>query len=376
MAQWEKEQLYFDTPSFFADVLKAIDEAQSRVFVELYIFDPYGFGRQMIEALISASQRGVDVRVIVDGIGSSSWITTDWLTEVQARGLKARVFHPVPWPFSRFFWPQTFRLSQTFELWRRVNRRNHKKMFVIDDNRAFVGSMNVAEHMVEWRETGLQVQGAEVDKMVLSFELNWRRAFSPSSDMSLKILKWRRSELESELVVLNHPRSLRRKKMNRWVEGVQEAQSRVWVTSAYFAPPLRLLAALSLAARRGVDVRVLLPYQPDVRIMYWVHLLILAKLLDSGIKVYVYWAQLLHAKSLIIDDEAWVGSSNMNQRSFLLDLEVDVKVSQEESLQVLADRFVLDINQSHQVTKEDLNSRSMFEVIFAKVVFFLFQRWI
>ncbi len=374
--RWQAEKLYFDSPSFFKDVLEAIQAARRSVFIELYIFDVYGLGQEVITSLLEAQSRGLDVRVIVDGIGSSSWITTDWLVDFEARGLKARVFHPVPWPFSRFFWPQTFRLSQTFDLWRRVNRRNHKKMFLIDDERAFVGSMNVAEHMVEWRETGAQVQGGEIKKMRHSFELNWRRAFSPSSEMKLKILKLRSSELASDLVLLNHPRSLRRRKMNLWVESVQSAQKRVWITSAYFAPPLRLLAALSQVARRGVDVKVLLPYQPDVRIMYWVHLLILAKLLESGIKVYMYLPQLLHAKSLIVDESCWLGSSNMNQRSFLLDLEVDVKLTHEESMEALKDRFLLDISQSHLVTKDDLKSRSTFEVLFARIVFFLFQRWI
>lgn len=354
---WSHEKIYFDTRRYFAAVIRAIDAATESIDVEMYIFSKDRLGLTLLESLERAAQRRVRVRVVIDGVGSPEWSKADLLALGQ-KGIQVRVYHPVPRPYSKFFsrsWPEP---GKALQLLRTANRRNHKKLFLIDRAQAFVGSMNVSLEHSQWRETSVHVEGADVGSLEGFFLHTWHRSHVLPGYWKEK--PWRREKpvlVVSDLVRTNVTRRLRKHSNSELLARVHLSQHRVWLTSAYFIPSPRMIRRLILAAGRGVDVRLLLPRQSDVKIVRWVSMLFYQSLLNANITIYEYLPSILHAKTLLVDDWVSVGTSNLNHRSYYHDLELDLVLSNPLSIKKIQDQFLLDVQQSEQVTSDWLRTR-------------------
>ena len=202
-----------------------------------------------------------------------------------------------------------------------INRRNHRKLCVVDATRAWVGSFNIsAEHLPlsaggsGWRDYVVALRGEGVQYLQRGFEMQW---------LSLPA-RLQRGFLARHLS--NRSRRARTLKNRFVVRSIAAAQSRVWVVSAYFAPTARMRRALLRACRHGVDVCVLLPESSDVVFFPALSNHYYRELLRAGARIFLYGANVLHAKALLIDDFFILGSSNLNHRSTLHDLELDVVV--------------------------------------------------
>ncbi len=352
-SRWDSSRVFHSGDEFFTALEAALDAAQGRLDFESYIFATDRIGQRILAALARAAARGVKVRLLVDGIGSSAW-TSDLRKWASSAGVQFKVFHQPPW---ERWWrgaepgPRRTRLRETL---RRLNNRNHRKVCIIDGRAAFVGSMNVIDCHVPslsgaetWRDTGACVEGPEVEVLARSFEWVW---FGSLRRLALRLRGAGRRDESSELVRLNTRRRQREENYLDLLVRIVGSARRVWITNAYFVPDGSLLRALAAAAQGGVDVRILVPQFTDVWFIPWVASAFHLGLLRAGVRVFEYTGSVLHAKTMVVDDWALVGSSNLNHRSLLHDLEADVVLPDEKDRTSLERQFMIDMESAQEVT--------------------------
>ena len=360
---WTSEHLYFDGDSYFAAVEKAIAEAKTSLLVETYIYDPDILGERIEQALTRASHRGVYVRLLVDGIGAARWIDRNH-DAFNATGARFRVYHPIAFSkvASAFLSNFGFRKHESAKsFFSRLNRRDHRKVIVVDEKVAFVGSLNISMvhcqslvHEKAWRDTGVRVEGDAIRDLIIAFDSAWIRSHGSNgkrrwSESLLAPFQPLKTRPFSPLVRLNYTRSLRRRNARDFKTRLLTSTTRVWLTNAYLAPSAPLVREISAAAERGVDVRLLVPQKSDVFFMPWVAASHYAPLLKSGVRIFEYLPRFLHAKSVMIDDWSTVGTSNMNRRSALYDYEVDLVLTNPESTRCLEEQFHLDCSTAEEI---------------------------
>lgn len=343
--QWEQEKLFLEADDFFSEIYRQIGRAQHRIDVEVYIFAYDKRGKKVLTALSAAARRGVNVRILVDAFGSSAAI--DWLRkECAAARISLRIYHS-------YFNRELFRVFRTF------NQRNHRKTWIFDRQVAAIGSANIIEN--DWKEIGVLVSGSELKLLETAFQKAWiPRKFWERRLQITRLLKNFVSR-GSGLVRLNDSLPRRNRNYNAFLRKLKSAETRIWLANAYFAPQYRMIKQLGRAAQRNVDVRLLVPAKSDVFFMPWLTLTYYYGLLRAGVKIYEYSPRFLHAKTRIVDNWMIVGSSNLNHRSLLHDLEVDIKLSHADNHKKLEEDFHESFASATPVTLESFRKISWFK---------------
>lgn len=345
--------MYFSGKKYFAKVIDSIDHAQHCIAIECYIIEHGEVLRQILLALERAVNRGVKVRVVADAFGSYG-LANELFDE---RRIAFRIYHP-------------FRLFQLVKF----NIRNHKKVFIIDNKLAFVGSHNIFDRALEWLEAGVAIEGEDVDKICFAFEMTWSSAYErhqgPRWLMSAKSM---RSRLHSHFVLFNTPWSLRRHSNMLRYKMLRHAQRSIWLASPYFIPEKRIIAHLRKAAQNGVDVRLLLPSQSDVPFTVWVAHYLLPKLLLAKVRVFEFKPCMMHAKVWSVDEDCFIGSSNLNHRSYKLDLEIDARVTYPENKLKIKEWFETCFEQSQEIHLHSIPS-NWWQKILVKFLI-IFREW-
>jgi cardiolipin synthase len=314
----------------FPALVEAIDAAQYEVWLETYIFSTVGAGAGVAEALMAAAQRGVVVRVVVDGVGTGQW-PADWSQRLAQAGVQWRVFSPLN------------RLGLTVpSRWRRL----HRKLCVVDAQVAFCGGINIVDDFLDPHVHGLmasprldyavQMRGPLVSAVQDTMTQLWSR-MEAVRDLRHQDLVGALEALRSanplgqasvrgraQLVLRDNVRH--RSEIERtYRKAIGTAHHEVVVASAYFFPGLRLRRALVMAAKRGVRVRLLLQGQYEYLLPYRASRQLYGQLMSAGVEIYEYHASYLHAKVAVIDGHwATVGSSNLDPLSLLLAREANV----------------------------------------------------
>lgn len=380
---WDSIQLYFSGDEYFQHLVQAIDEAQDEIILESYIFEMDPVGLRLLKALTAAQSRGVRVQILVDGVGSFNWAWS--LREYcQKNQLHFRIYHPIPVRLTfirRISWKN---LRRILFLLRKINKRNHRKVVLIDKRMAFLGSLNISQvHTQEfmgkkaWRDTGIRVMGSPLTQLRKSCLEAWitarvERLLHPSS-------LWRRRHKlrprADEVLRLNSSIRWRYALLRDLNRRLRRAQHRILITNAYFLPRRSVLRSLRKAAQRGVYVGLCLPAVSDVPPVRWASRSLYSRLLKAGVHIHEYQDRMMHAKTLVVDNWATVGSLNLNHRSLNHDLEVEVVLNQKEWVDPIVDQWDTDIKQSHQVTIEDLGNLGWMERIFARCAYW-FRYWL
>jgi cardiolipin synthase len=346
--------LFVDGDDAFDAMLGAIERARTRVWFETYIFAPDALGRSVLDALTRAAVRGVDVRLLVDAVGSPDLLPLT--TSLTAAGGRVAVFNP------------TLRFS--FKRRLPITMRDHRKVLVVDDAAGFCGGMNVScdyggarRGNGMFRDTHLLVQGPAVRDLAVVFSSSWHHAcgerlstFSPVSPRFDG----------SHVQVLGSDRFFRRRGIQRALHhAVTRAHGRIRLTAPYFVPPPRLLRALSQAARRGVVVEVLTAGVSDVPLVAAAARHLYGRLLKSGVQIWeLGGGRKLHAKTASVDGiYAHVGSFNLDRWSFDRNLEVVAMVLDPGFSQALDRVFDDDLRTSTQATLQAWQARSVVDVV-------------
>ena len=340
-------EVYLRGEDAFAAMQAATRAAAREVLVESYIVKDDLVGRGLRRDLGAAAARGLDVRLLADAVGSYSTRAAYW-EALRQSGVEVRLFHPL---FTHL-WYQPF--------------RDHRKIFVADRKVAFTGGMNFGEEYgsprsagQNWRDTHLRVTGPASWEMAVVFSEGWQRAGGGA--LELQPLRAEKAEAPGAriLVLDSRPGRGHAETASVLAAIVAAARRRVWITNAYFAPGHAAVRILCRAARRGIDVRLLLPGLTDVPLVRHAAHGYYRRLLAAGVRIWEYQAAVLHAKTLVADGAvAVVGSTNLDFRSFVFNAECNLAILCPQTAAVLESAFETDLEQAEEVRAEAWSRRT------------------
>ena len=330
----------------FASMVAAIDGAQREVFIESYVLESDATGNVFREALERAAGRGVTVRVLADALGSIATAALYW-RKLRKRGIEVRLFHPL--------------LTHSWFL------RDHRKILVVDRSLSFTGGMNIGKkygsfgrhrHPGAWRDTHVRVTGSVSWELAIVFSEGWVRAGGapfgiPPHDEKATV------GTATILVLDSRPGRGHEETASTFSAIIAAAREAIWLTNAYFAPSRATLAALAAAARRGVDVRLLLPGLTDVPLVRHAGHGSFRRLLEAGVRIFEYQPEVLHAKTLVADSfVSVIGSTNFDFRSFHLNAECNLVILDDDTARTLANACENDMNRAAEISPAVWNRRN------------------
>jgi len=362
--EWTSEDIYFSANDYFNDLIYNIENAKQSIYFECYIFYRDRLGLKIINALIKAAQRNIEIRLIIDGYGSLNW-NAQQLAELTDAGIFIRIYHPLPWRISLY---ERTTIKKNFfikfiYLSSRINKRNHRKLYIIDRKTAWSGSMNIsADHIIQktgnkpWFDCGIKIDGEPIIELVDNFNEIWEKKHLIIID-------------NTHLPFRVNNNILRRKKKNNELANlIESCHDRVWIISAYLAPSQRIINALKAAKINGAEVKLIISHHSDVIFFPLISTTYYAELLQAGIEIYENNEHIIHAKTILLDDIALVGSSNLNHRSFLHDLEIDILLTKPPSLQTLKVKFNQLIENSNKISILKLKSLPWYYNVLGKII--------
>lgn len=372
-----EQSIYVDGNEYFNALLADINSAEKSIDLETYIFENDAVGEKIVAALIAAANRGVKIRVLVDGAGTPFWVG-NISVKLESAAIETRVFHPFPWHLWQ--WSHSYVrvpvLLKAIYLLLKMNSRNHRKVVLIDNKIVYIGSINISHvHLDEsfggksWRDTAVKMLGVDFNELTKAFDAAWTHTAIPERLQKM----FKRIDL-NPIIRLNNSRHRRRRLYKDLLKRIDHCKQRIWMTNAYFVPDNFLLRKLTKAAKAGVDVRIVLPKKADVFFMPWASSAFYQSLLEAGVRIFEYYPSMLHTKTLILDDWILVGSSNLNHRSLLHDLEIDVNIRVPSAQQIIEKQFEIDIAKSHEVKLNDWH-RPWHQLFFGRLLLYI-KYWI
>jgi cardiolipin synthase A/B len=330
-------------------MLTAIDQAETSLFLSTFIFGTDTTGRQFIHALTRANRRGVDVRVIVDGVGEMySWPRATKL--LRKRGV----------PTARFLPPSLYPPSVN------INLRNHRKIVVADGKVGFIGGMNISDrHLAEQvqnpkraKDIHFRLTGPVVSQIENAFIGDW--AFCTGTTAPQYATPEFTSGPTLCRTIVDGPGENHGKLSSILFGAVSNARHRISIITPYFLPSRELIAALKNAALRGVEVKILLPIKNNLPYMQWATSKMLWELLEKGVRIFYQPPPFVHSKLLIVDDlYAQIGSANIDPRSLRLNFELAVEIYDRTVQQVVVPYFQESLSHASEITLKDVDARSI-----------------
>ena len=329
-------------------LLRDIHSADSSVYVELFRINKGPVSDTVYTSLSQRAKDSLDVRLLPERFSHMPWQRFDY-RKLRRSGVALEEWHPRWHPFSN--------------LWE-FNRRNHRKLTIFDGSVGYIGGRNIADkYFTEWRDEDIRIAGPVVRDLTDAFRRDWKTAGGKTEVPEIR-----------ESVRDTLPGAFRNKTMQLVLDGpaerfhcieyshmwaLEHAQKEVYLMTPYLAPPRKLLEAMKAAARRGVDVRLLLPEDSDVTFtppLAWTYF---KDLLEAGVRVYLTGGGMLHSKVFVMDDYLYsVGSANLDFRSFRTNYESNMLIYDSEAA-IARKKALLDelAATSREITIDDVRGR-------------------
>lgn len=352
--------LLIDGAATYASIFAGIEAARHYVLIQYYIIRDDAIGRELKQRLTAKARQGVPVYFLYDEIGSYA-LPRSYTGELAAAGVQVARFHSTRGTGNRF----------------QLNFRNHRKIVVVDGEHGWVGGLNIGEEYLgrdpalgAMRDTHLRLSGPAAIALQLAFLEDWHWA----TGGKLPELDWTPKPVAGgvpALVLASGPADRFETASLMVQTALHSAKRRAWISSPYFVPDEGVLAALKLAALRGVDVRILIPERTNILATSWAMYAFLRPLLDAGVKVHRYQPGFLHGKVWLIDDMAAVGTVNLDNRSFRLNFEITAWVPDAAFAAQTAAMFEDDFRQSREMTPAELAARSWWQRAAARAAYLL-----
>ena len=315
--------LYHDGAACLAALMEGIQSARREILLEMYWFGSDATGQRFAAALRGKAEQGVRVCITYDAVGS--WETDRAMFDaLRSSGCDVREYNPI----------RPFRLR-----WRVGNRRNHRKLLIIDGQLGMTGGVNLADPWAPVAEGGggfrdnlIRIEGPAVAQLRAIFDSGWRGRLPPlpvSAPVGTTSIR----------VLANDRRKYRRRIERAYLHAIRQARRRILIENSYFVPAWPVRHALMKAAERGVDVRIVLPQLSDVPIVKFATRRSYQRLLDHGVRLYEWGESVLHSKIAVIDDWSTVGTHNLDYRSWLYNLEINVSIDEPAIADELATRI-------------------------------------
>jgi cardiolipin synthase len=337
----------------FPALFEALENAKSHIHIEYYIFTADDVGNHITDILLKKHSQGIEVRVIVDDVGS------DRFRSIQKRLRKAGI-------------PVLKTMPVAFSSLANSNYRNHRKIVVIDGVIGFIGGINLDErywnngkHKLYWRDTAVQIEGRAVKLLQVQFFLSWFFAGGKDDYLEDDHYFIRTTEKKGNAIIAiaaSGPSSPIPFVMETILLAISQAKKSVRICTPYFIPNEQLTSALVIAAANGVEVELILPEKSDSFIVQHASFSFIKPLLQRGVRVYLYEKGFIHAKTISIDNSlAFIGTVNMDTRSFFLNFEITSVIYEATLCHALEQNFAKDKQGSHLVTLEYWQNRTVIE---------------
>jgi cardiolipin synthase A/B len=358
-------RLLTDGGEAFPDILGEIDKAQNFVLIEVYSIVDDVTGRKFQTALIEKAKKGVKVFFVYDAVGCMG-VNKAFFNLMTNAGVNVAQYHPlVPWkPHWSWF------------------RRNHRKLIIVDNRMGFVGGMNLTDEYAppqwggaNWRDTAVKFRGPALKEAIGLFWKSWKKCGKeiPKIPDLKQNLSYTDEESKAKIAITFRPGIATVKSIRRaYYKAISKAEKSIYITNSYFLPGWFIARVLIKSAKKGLDVKIITPYQTDHAYVRWASWTLFKRLIKAGVKVYEWQPTVLHAKTAVVDD-VWscIGSHNLDHRSLHYNLEINLCIHDRDFGKTMAETFERDLQNSRQVTMEDLKRRTFLFKLASRMLYWL-----
>ncbi|MDR2910444.1 MAG: cardiolipin synthase [Bacteroidales bacterium] len=328
--------------STFRAIFEAIKNAEHHIHLEYYIFSDDKTGNRLKDLLIEKSIQGIEVRVIIDDVGS--WgLKRKFINELRGNGIEIYPFMEVHFP----------RLTS------RVNFRNHRKILIVDGVVGFTGGINIADRYIDgikgigpWRDTHLRITGDAVACMQVIFAADWYFCINENITGSKYFKPFTEGHGTAVQISSSGPDSDWESISQAFFAAIANARKKVYIATPYLMPPPDILSALKIAALSNIDVRIVIPHRSDALIPRWSSFSYVSELLEAGVRVYFYETGFIHSKYIIVDDTfVTVGTTNLDFRSLETNFEINAFIYDPDFTARMEAVFTADLENSWEISR-------------------------
>jgi len=350
VAIYNEVTIYTDIVKQYDDMVSDILKAKKSINVLYFIYKTDSIGTRLRDALITKAKEGINIKLIVDDIGSMG-ANTKFFKHLVENGGEVLRFLEGKWKYLNF----------------NINYRNHRKMVVIDDSIAYTGGANIGDEYMNkgklpWRDTHMKVIGDGVALINLRFLQDY--SYVTHKDVTHYVLSKPRNNVKNILpmqLISSGPDVANEEIKQTYIKLIYNAKKRIWIQSPYYIPDESFADAVSTAIKSGVDVRIMIPEIPDKRLVYYATKSYASDMAKLGAKVYFYPA-FIHSKTLIVDDDICsLGTFNIDVRSFKLHFELTNLMYGNDITSKMADIFSADAQNSSMMDINYINMQSKHE---------------
>jgi len=336
----------------FERLLQDLAKAKHHIHIEYYILKDDKIGTKILDILCDKAKNGVMVRLTYDDVGSK--ISSKMKRKLSDCGVAHFPFMPVLLP----------------KFTGKMNYRNHRKIAIIDGEVAYVGGINISDTYINypdstlyWRDTHLRIVGEAVKSLQISFFTTWD--FVSNENIKIDTTYFPEVTCKNDVAVQianSGPDTDWPYIMEAMFTAITTAEDYIYITTPYFVPNDQIITALQIAAKSGVDVKIIIPKNSDSWVVKHATNSYLERLLDANIKVYRYTKGFVHAKTMVVDDAfSTIGTSNMDHRSFNINFEVNAFIYDVDTSKILKQHFLEDLKHADKIDLKRWLHRPKFE---------------
>ncbi|WP_057831813.1 cardiolipin synthase [Colwellia sp. TT2012] len=351
-------ELLIDGEATFASIITGISQAKHYILFQFFIVHDDGLGQRIKAALLDKAKQGIKIHFLYDEIGSYQ-LSQHYKNELRVAGIELFNFHSQKGIKNRF----------------QVNFRNHRKVVVVDGKVAWLGGHNVGDEYLglskkfgAWRDTHIKITGPAVLTVQIAFIEDWYWA----AEQQLSHLLWQAEAAATAnikvLILPSSPAESLETASLMFLQTINSAKKRLWLTSPYFVPDEAIIKALQLAGLRGVDVRIILPDMADHWAVYLASFTYIKAASCTGVKFFRYQQGFMHSKVMLVDDShAGVGSANLDNRSLRLNFEITALIADSCFNAQVARMFADDFNHCREIMANELSDKPVLFRIAARI---------
>lgn len=345
----------------FEALLRELKKAEKFIFLEYFIIQEGKMFNSILEILEEKAKQGVDVRLIYDDVGCIVTLPHNYKNTLEAKGIKCRVFNPIKPFFTR-----------------RLNNRDHRKIVVIDGDVGFTGGINLADEYINeyekhgyWKDAGIMLKGDAVWNLTVMFLSMWDYIdnkeedyikFKPSKNKYYNSKGYVQPFDDSTLI--NEPIG-----ETVYLNLINKAKDYIYINTPYLIIDNEMATALKIAAKSGVDIKIVTPYIPDKKFVHAVTKSYYESFIKDGIEIYEFTPGFMHAKTFVVDDEyGVVGSINLDFRSLYLHYECGVWLYKTDSIKSMKDDYLETLKRCHKVTMEECKNTSSIRKVLRLII--------
>ena len=345
----------------FEALLRELKKAEKFIFLEYFIIQEGKMFNSILEILEEKAKQGVDVRLIYDDVGCIVTLPHNYKNTLEAKGIKCRVFNPIKPFFTR-----------------RLNNRDHRKIVVIDGDVGFTGGINLADEYINeyekhgyWKDAGIMLKGDAVWNLTVMFLSMWDYIdnkeedyikFKPSKNKYYNSKGYVQPFDDSPLI--NEPIG-----ETVYLNLINKAKDYIYINTPYLIIDNEMATALKIAAKSGVDIKIVTPYIPDKKFVHAVTKSYYESFIKDGIEIYEFTPGFMHAKTFVVDNEyGVVGSINLDFRSLYLHYECGVWLYKTDSIKSMKNDYLETLKRCHKVTMEECKNTSSIRKVLRLII--------